>query len=208
VSKLRPVLALAVCAGLAAATGVSVAAPAAKPVCNLLTDAKGDGYPTTAAAAGPSDDALDIVSADVASDAKKLTAVVRLSKAATAADSAPTGFRFLVLFSAPGADDPVYLSAASTPGIGQTYSFGNDTADGLSDAGTATGVFDTAKNEIRITASLSELSAAAGKIKPGTKLTDLTANSSRDFQAVITYADMAEGGKAYVAGSPSCVKVG
>jgi hypothetical protein len=208
VSKLRPVLALGVCAALAAATGVAAAAPSPKPVCNLLTDAKGDGYPTTAAEAGPSDDALDILSADVATNAKQLTAVLRLSKAATSADSAPTGFRFLVLFTTPGSDDPVYLSAASTPGLGETYSFGTDAADGLTDGGEATGVFDAAKNEVRITASLSDLSSVAGKLKPGTKLTGLNANSSRDFQAVITYADRAEGGKTYVAGTPSCVAVG
>jgi hypothetical protein len=204
-ARLRPALALALSASVLAG-GAALAAPKPKPVCNLLSDAKGDAYPTTAAPGGPSDEALDVVTADIASDKKTLTAVIRLSKVAEQSSTSPTGYHLVFNFTAPGAENPLYLQYFSgNEALEQSFDFGYDDAvNGLTSLGDADGVIDTAKNEIRISAPISGFAEQAS-IKPGQKLGDLVVQSTRDLLVLLPYADIAEGGAPYTVGAPSCV---
>ena len=150
-----------------------------KPVCNLLTDAPGDAALIGPPAPDPSNDALDILSADVAADAKNVTAVIRVKKLAkTAPTFAPTGIQWRVGFTA---DDVVFSMAAHTNALGtEVYDASYKTTVGGSlYSGGVTGQFDLAKNEIHITAPTSLFSAQA-TIKPGKVLSALTANTYID----------------------------
>lgn len=205
--RLRPALALGICASVLAG-GAALAAPA-KPVCNLISDTKGDAYPTTAMPAGPSDETLDIVTADIASNKKTLTAVIRLSKVAAQSSTAPNGYNMVFNFTAPGATNPLYLRYFSgNDALEASFQYGyDDSVNGLTSLGDADGVVDTTKNEIRISAPLNGFSAQAS-IKPGQKLGDLVVQATRDLLVLLPYADIAEGGAAYTVGAPSCVVPG
>ncbi|MDX6197655.1 MAG: hypothetical protein QOJ79_806 [Actinomycetota bacterium] len=228
-ARLRPALVTGLVLTVAL-TGIASAATkkaAVTPVCNLLTDAAGDGNgidpgsPVPAQSGGPSNDAVDILSADVASDAKNITGVLRVKKLAATSSSAPTGMTWSVAFtvdtttfSLAAHSDPTgaitYDAAHSAPGVNSLYGPG------------VTGVFDTAKSELRISAPR-ELFAKESDLKPGTKLTGLSANAGPEvaipdkagafgggaiLEGALYYADTASGGKDYLAGTPSCVAVG
>lgn len=197
-SALRPVLAVALCAGLAAATGVATAAP--KPVCKLVTDPTGDGIGSAA---------VDLTSADVASNGKLLTGVIRVAKAATSEPTSPTGVAWGLRYTAPGDELPYYL-LASKFATGETeFTYGQVDGTSLNELGTATGVVDTTANEIRIHVPLKALG-----LKPGKELTNLSAQARRatgtSGLALYSNADSttAENAKSYRVGTPSCVKVG
>jgi len=203
----RPALCLALVASLSAAGFAGAATrPKPKPVCKIITDVTGDSALTTATPVG-SDDAFDIVSGDLAANAKTITGVIRVAKAGDPS-TAPFGHGFVMTFSAPGSANPLYLRYSSSPAFGEAYEFGyDDPTNGLTTLGDASGVVDTAKNEIRISAPLRGFDAQA-VIKPGMKLTNITAQTSRDFIALLIYADVAESSKSYVVGYPSCVVPG
>src|SRR5262245_27463636 len=67
--------------------------PKPKPVCNLVTDPAGDASLLAGASGQGYDASLDIISADVASDGKTITAVVRVKTLAKPANdtAAPLG---------------------------------------------------------------------------------------------------------------------
>src|SRR4051812_4356897 len=140
-------------AGVASA---KTAAPA--PVCNLVTDPAGDASVDPAGAAA--DEALDVVSVDVASDKNNITAVLRVKKLAKS-----SARNWTAVFSAEGTDFSLagHITAAGTEVFDAAYA--GATGGSIYGPGT-TGVFDTVKNEVRITAPLSLLSAQA-TIKPG-----------------------------------------
>lgn len=197
-------------AAAAATSLIAAGAASAAPVsCKLIVDPAGDAGATTAVAGGPSDDALDIRYVDLATDGKKITGVLGLTKPAVNAATAPNGYQLLLNFEVPGFANPVYLNATSGR-AGLSFNFGQDDPTlGLKTLGAATGVLDTAKSEIRITAKLSDLKAAGVNLKPGQKLTGINALSSRDFVLVITFADRANtDAKDYTVGAKSCVAVG
>lgn len=202
-------------------TGVAGHADAAKrpkpkpipPVCNLVTDPKGDTYITRdqdiIGVYGPQEDALDITSADIASDAKNITAVIRVVKLAkTIATGAGQGYE--LEFTSPGAAGPLYLAASILNGT-ETYSVGK--RDATTNTSTslgkdATGVFDLAKSEVRITAPISDFASEGQGAKPGARLSPTLVTASRNLVAVNVFADNASGTGTYIAGNPSCVKVG
>ena len=206
-SAARPLLALGVCAALAAATGVAGAAPKVKPVCNLVVDEKGDGSIATA-----SDD-IDIVSADIASTAKKVTAVIRLAGDPSAPNpQAPGGKNYYFSFIAPGSEQSQFLAASFDPITGVTYEtgyeedvngVGNKTADTAKVEGTVKG------NVITITAPVSAFSGRTS-LKPGKKLTGLTVEvfallGTAATGGLLALADDASG-SSYTTGAASCVK--
>ena len=208
-STLRPVLALGVCAALAAATGVAAAAPAAKPSCNLVTDAKGDGGIAT------SSGDVDILSADIASNAKVITAVIRLDgDPASFNPQAPGGKNYYLSFVAPGSEQPQFLSAEYDPVAGASYhsgyeedvnGVGNKTSDPDAVAGSVKG------NVITITAPLSAFSSRTS-LKPGKKLTGLTAEVFALIGTSVTGGLLANAddaaGTSYTTGGASCVVPG
>ena len=212
---------LAVATALGASALVAVQANAAsKPPCKIVTDAAGDAF--LLLGAGPTSNSLDITSADIAADKKRVTVVIRVKKlAAMDPTFSPTGQQWTFGFAADGTSfdltafsDPVgattFQASYSAPTGGQIY------------GGGVTGAFDLAKNEIRMTAELA-LFAAQATIKTGTKFTALSASAGaivaiKDPAGVLTQGalltlnppanDTATSAKTYVVGSKTCVAVG
>ena len=202
--RLRPVLAVAVCAALAAGTGIAAAAPA--PVCNLITDAKGDGTATILTdEGGPNDPSWDILSADVASTKKGLTTVIRVDKLAASALTSPGGVQWRVNFTA--GDKQLFTQVVSTrSGLVGRYGYVDTLSRSL---GGAPATVDMAKNEIRITVPDKGFAAQATIKKVGTTLTDMTATAGRYYDLVaVTGSEPSDGtevGKSYTTGTASCV---
>jgi hypothetical protein len=216
-------LALVGCAGVA-----SAAAPKAKPVCNLIQDAKGDATYNNV----PGADGDDIVSADIASDGSTITSVLRASAIPASDPQAPLGRNYTVLFSAPGSGDLLYLSARTYP-QGTKFLFGYQAMDPNTGVNTnyalgdATGVVDTAKGEVHVSVPVKAfVDGAKAKLGPGAKLSGLSATVDRivgqgfvpsqspapgaprvPLGGFLLPFDDAAGGK-YVMGTPSCVVVG
>lgn len=211
---------------LVASAGVSLAAPKPRPVCNLLLDPTGDTFVAraqeSAGAYGPHEDTFDITSADIATDAKTITGVIRAKKVAKSNNSSPVGNGYAVEFKIPG--------SAMTMSLRATFSRAGDLYEAsYKDASVpnspsvllavATGVLDEKKNEVRISAPLSVFDSQGG-IKPGNKITDLNAFSGRAVPPALAqpgqpisprfvFADAAiDGPKPYTAGQRSCVPVG
>ena len=205
------------------------AAPKPKPVCQTITDPKGDTFAVRAqdaqGAYGPQEDALDIVSADLASDGKVVTAVVRLSKLSRAIATSPQGFTVGVDFIIGSSSDVVRLQGVLVQG-GDRFEVSAKAGDALPNVpstfvGAATGVVDEKKGEVRIHAP-AELLKPYGTLAPGTKLIPNEAESataSRGVPAITTtpgapmttrgpFADIAAAGKTIAVGAPSCVVPG
>jgi hypothetical protein len=193
-----------------AATGIASQADAKakpKPTCNNVVDPAGDvglygGTPVTP------DDALDLRSADIAGSAKGVTAVIRVTKLASPASTSPLAAVYDLRFSHKKSD-LTYALWASVTGGQVTYGVGTvDTsaqAEMAESTGTATGVFDTARNEVRIFAPYSALGGA----KLGVKATIDTVVIKRGgpTQYYGRYADDAAGGKGQNLGTLTCVKL-
>jgi hypothetical protein len=200
--------------GSVIAGGAATAAPKKKvkpvpPICNQIVDEKGDA--TAGAISASNEPSWDVVTADIASDAKMLTTVIRVDKLAKSTSSDPLGSQWRFDFFV--GDTNLYTQATSSP-FGDRFVVGytDTTSHAIANSG-ATGVFDEAKNEVRVSAPLSAFDAQA-KITPGTKLTQLAAsagdfvntaggNPSGSFQA-----DDATGAKPYASGALTCVAVG
>jgi hypothetical protein len=217
---------------VAATAPVADAAPKAKPkpACSIITDAKGDTFATRAqdaqGAFGPQEDALDIVSGDLASDGKVLTAAVRLVKLSRSVPTSPTGLTVGLDFLIGSNTSVVRLQAVMVSGSADRFEVTSRDADALPNTpstfvGEVTGVVDEKKNEVRITAPAAML-APFGGLKPGTKLipnANESATASRGVPAITTtpgqpattrgpFADIAAAGKTITVGAPSCVVPG
>ncbi|MCA1711189.1 MAG: hypothetical protein LC789_05930 [Actinobacteria bacterium] len=209
---IRTAAVLALCVSVVGG-GAAVAAPKAKPkpvpVCNLVADDKGDA---TGGVVSPGNvPAWDVTSADIATDAKTLTSVIRVDKLAKSVNDSPLGSQWRMDFFV--GEKHLYTQATSTP-FGDKFIFGytDTTSHRVADAG-ATGVFDLDLNEVRVSVPLSGIESQA-KITPGTKLTQLSAqagdyiNTAGGSPSLSNAADEAEGAKPYAAATPSCVAVG
>jgi hypothetical protein len=196
--------------------GGAVAAPAKpKPVCNLVQDAESDTfllrYQDTAGAYGPQEDSLDIVSADLASDAKTLTGVIRVKSLAAAAATSPGGVSYDINFTTPDIASPVYVRAV-VPSSGEPTAEAGTRENAVvtsiaTPLGDGTVVVDTKKNEVRFSFPLADFTPAGG-LKPGAKLTfgDVTTGRAAGSRGV--FADAATSDKTYTVGAPSCVVPG
>jgi hypothetical protein len=206
------------------------AAPKPKPSCLTIVDPKGDTFAIRLqdgqGAYGPQEDALDIVSGDLASDGKTVTAVVRLATLSRAIATSPTGLTVGLDFIIGSSSSVVRLQAVLVPGTADRFEVSAKADDAVPNTpstyvGDVTGVVDDKKGEIRIHAPATLL-APYGPIKPGVKLIPNEAESvtaSRGVPAVTTtpgqpmttrgpFADIAAGGKTVVVGAPSCVVPG
>ena len=221
----RPAFLVTVLLGGSVLSGVAVAAPAPKPVCQLVKDAKGDATYNNV----PGDSSVDITSADVASDGKTITGVIRVDKVVNPNPQAPAGQAWFVKFNVKGAPEILFLSARAYP-TGDKFVFGYTAPDPNTDVntsytlGTATGVIDTAKNEIRISTAAAGFKVAKANIVKGAKLSGLLADSWRiagqgavpsqevgparaPLGGFLLPFDSATGGS-YVVGTKSCVALG
>jgi hypothetical protein len=211
-------LPLLVTAAVTAVAVTAVPATAArpkpkKPVCKLITDGTGDAhYP---AAAAPSQDLLDVVYADIASDATRLTVVVK-TKDRTTTDSL-YGYSAAVRFTPPGAPKPVYLAARSdaVQGLAFEWGFYDTASQSYNRQGNAPDIITgwASGAEMHVTVKIAAL--AGLRLSPGSVLTGLVAETTawsvpflaQRSAAEIT-ADTAASTKTYTAAWPSCVKVG
>ena len=205
------------------------AAPKAKPSCMTITDPKGDTFAIRSqdaqGAYGPQEDALDITSADLASDGKVVTAVIRLASMSRAIATSPQGFTVGLDFRIGSSSDVVRLQGVAVQG-GDRFEVSAKAADALPNVpstfvGEATGVVDEKAGEVRIHAPAALLEPH-GAVKAGTKLTPNEAESataSRGVPAITStpgapmttrgpFADIAAGGKTIAVGAPSCVVPG
>jgi hypothetical protein len=204
----RALLTAAALAGSVLAAGAATAAP--KAACNLVADPAGDatGFVVTGLPL-PNDDALDIVSGDVASNKKLLTGVIRLASMGPDSSS-PTGRTYYVNFTINGTK--VFLDAIVGSDGAVTFNAGDFTgaSGGRKTLGPVSGVVDATKKEIRITAPVGSWPDSA---KPGAKIGGLDLLAQRFIGTTTTggatpTADEARSDVVYVAGAKSCVVPG
>lgn len=197
---------LVACAALVAATGgVASAAVKPAPVCNLVQDEVGD----TASAPFPASNAIDIKSADIASDGATLTAVLRVAKYTANETETVYGKRYIVAFEGAGLK-PMYLTALDYP-AGISYNFGevteSATGPSYSSTGTAKGAIDAATGEIKISVTAADLAAASfGKLQKGGSIKGINAVTFRRVGNQLFDGDDAATSKKYTVGAASCVK--
>lgn len=238
--------------GVAAAVaigGVANAAPHKKakpkpvpPVCNIVTDQAGDSNVdlTLGLAPGemPADPNGDILSADLASDGKFVTAVIRVKSLAAPDTAFPEAHLYMVSWTAPGHSTPVYLAATIDPNpasaaYGPQFVFGDGSAVSAPALGPVVnyyniasapvkGTVDTAKNTITLSVPVSAISSY-GKFTPSNHFSAVQVQTQAVANGPVLptnvpsvggsigwgwQEDVADGTKDYVAGTPSCVKPG
>lgn len=202
---------LALCVALAGslvAAGASSAAP--KPVCGLVVDPAGD---TVLEGQSYDDPNLDVLGAEVASDGKRITAVLQMGAVDAVSTKAPLGRTVYFHFTTPGVRSAMYLSAHFDPATGMFYDYGAVVGTGYSTTtatGTpASGAVDAANNTITISAP-----ADLGKLMPagtGKTLANFKVRSTMlvgvQRAGLVFDNDLAESKATYTTGAPSCVSV-
>lgn len=210
------------------ATGSANAA--VKKSCKIVTDNPGDTFAfrsqdgTPAAAVGPKEDGFDILSADIASDSKNVTAVIRVKRFSSAIQTSPLGAGFSFDFLLPTSDLVASMRAVFVSGQKPYFEVTSKNPDVPNSPSTflalAKGFADTKKNEVHITAPLSAFSSL-GAIKKNT-LIQPAPDAATSGRAVPTtpgikdrpvatryvFADVATVSKPYRAGNLSCVTPG
>lgn len=214
--------------GLLGVVPVAVAPPAAAgPTCRLIEDPAGDAtiqYQQPPAEMYPH--TLDIRSADFATDATRLTVLVRLTELTEVDHRSPGGLGYQARFSTPTAHFLLLADRVAWDRVEQARSIRDHVAvwrvsgpPPRGGAGAQTGtrlgngyvVFDEDLAEVRMTVPLEVLKPHA-TITRGTRLTNLLIDTVHKFHAVVghggTTADEARTDAAYVAGTRTCVRVG
>jgi hypothetical protein len=216
-----------------ALVGTAVTQAGAAPVpCRLLRDGTRDTGPQELVAPGSTSD-VDLVSADVATNAKYLTVALRVRDLATTDPTAGVQGRSYALAFSVGLD--AHFSLWATLGSPRTFALYREAeaaSRGWSTYRTtplarATGTVDTAHDEIRMTVPLAALDL--GRLTAGSTLTDLAAYSTRtdgDYEGSAVPSELPLGARPvvqpgdpwdyiapardvrYVAGARSCVAVG
>lgn len=217
-------------AGLAAALTITAigAVPASaaakpKPVCKLVVDDAGDAKH---AAPAPSDDSVDIVGGDFASNGKQITGIIRLKALANPSPQAPLGQAYFLSFQVKGSGDTLTLGAGLYP-TGDQFTYGYQADDPNTGVPTTYTLGNAAGkvvgNEIRITADIAKFPQAKF-LKNGNKVTTLEADARRVFgQRLVPSQEVGPArvplggltltldtatGKTYILGARSCVAVG
>lgn len=166
-----------------------------KPICNQVKDTNGDAKGTGLPVSTPQSDAnLDIVSADVATNATTITGVIRLAGLAANDNLAPSGREYRVTFQV--GETVAEITAVISPS-GTSWN-----------GGTGRGVVDTNKKQIRISVPLTKLPV---RVRPGTPLKNVGALTFRvglTSNVALGLVDAARTSRTYVAGTATCVKVG
>ena len=210
---------LVACAAAAAAFALAPAASGAGTACNLVTDAQGDQAHSVAGVATPlpvSPD-LDVVSADVASTKRYVTAVVRVAALHDIDTAAPTGRHYEVRFQV---GTRTYALEADRGVDGYTARAWDESRGvGLGEAAVA---WDYSARAVVVTAP-----AAAFGLKNGALLTNISVLTGHHYgtgggrgvgtpvgwsatvgnAGIDDVTDTAATTKAYRAGTPSCVTV-
>lgn len=210
--KVRTGAALAI-ALVAAGAPAAGAAARVKPACQLVVDAAGDA---TSFGAVPSRDAIDILSADVASGARNLVGVVRLASAASDPTMAP-GATYRLGWTVGGIAQEFALVRYSDGGSVVTF---DPNTGALNDEISAKALVDSASSSITWTLSRKanpQLAKQGAKLGALYVVADAAANLAipRPNPAVPSVTiganiggggDEASSGKTYTDRAPSCVK--
>lgn len=206
----------AVVAGLSGTTAYAAPAKAKpKPSCNLVKDATGDvSNKYQGVDAFPADGGLDLVGADIVSDTKNITAVIRL--AAEPGSATAYAKRYIAQVNVAGLANPLVLAAAITP-TGTTYSFGHygATATGTGFSYSATPAVGKIEGKvITVGTTLANIAANTnlGVVKKNAKISGFSLTANRRVPAFtqvtgqVIVADDALGKTPYYAGGLSCIK--
>ena len=205
----RPAVALAVVTALVASGAASAATrPRPKPVCRLVVDAPGDASRQSRVRR---DDSLDVLSADLASSTRTVTAVIRVKDLGATSPTAVSGRSWTFLFSVPSAENPIYFTYQEDA-LGGFFDWGDlepgqGGVDTYTSKGDATGRIVPAKNEIRISVPVRDVNAL-GRIAPGTRVASMRVETSAVLGVLVQPVDTAASSRVYVAGYPSCVVPG
>lgn len=206
---------LAVSALVVAVGALTPASSAALPCGRVIDPARDDavvGHDRGVVSFG----SLDVVSADMATDAARVTVVVRVAKLASLELGSPTGIEYKLSAESAGRKYTfvaqrlpegdrfrVFVTGTAPTDIGPNHGY----------VGDATGVFDVRASEVRMTAPLRLIGSPVarqsvfGRFKVTTYRQVGTANET--FPATSSAsADMAESNREYLAGTRTCVKVG
>jgi hypothetical protein len=191
--------------------GVGLPAAQAKPPCPLLTDPAGDAENLSEPIAD--DPSLDFISADITSDASRLTVVMRLVELRLPAPGSPTGALYEFGFRVDGVD--YLLRAKYSPVTGEKFSLVTQDSSSLPVADVyvysstpvpVDGVFDTDLGEIRMTVALKDVPPG---LRGGQVATAFRLVSWMEVEEWVMSADFIEQtGRSYRLGSPGCVAVG
>jgi hypothetical protein len=207
--------------------GHALAAPAA--VCRVIPDVAGDAAyhplgPLSDVPALPGTVDDDLLSADVASDGRRLTAVWRMRRAGGSDAAAPLGRYYTLVFDVRGKGS-WFLSARAFP-TGTQYVYGDFVQQTRVHSyprvlGTARGRIDPARGVVTVDAPASTI---AGGLRRGTSLLTLRAGAGRLVgQGVVASRQVAgqdvplsgiglgfddASGNKYVVGTRSCVRPG
>lgn len=213
--------------------------PKPKPVCDVVKAYAGDARfdPTSGLLANnaPYDPNGDILSADIASDAKYVTAVVRVKSLATPDTTYPGAHFYLVQWIVPGHSAPVYLAGTVDPNpeagtiYGPQFVFGDVGGVGgaiqyfnIAQGAHVVGHVNTAAKTITMSVPISQLTGY-GSYKPGTHFSEIAASSQAVSNGPVLPKNVTDLGgsigwgwqeesdtalKDYIAGTPSCVKPG
>ncbi len=193
--------------------------------CKLVVDERGDSDIAFEPNAVTNSSSLDVVSADVASNDRLLTAVIRVDELVSLDPRSPAGSFYQFMFTAQRSR--FHLEAGRTVD-GELFQLWVVTSSvGDENGGSSTserravvdGVFDEDASEIRITAPLSAFRPhaviARGTTISGFSITTFrgVGNSGatgpgRGYSATMHSSDHAKSTATYRAGSPSCVMVG
>lgn len=225
----------AVFAVLAAATVVpaapgAVAAPSR--VCHLVTDGRNDTFFAPGLATSPAgtpEPALDIVSADVASDTRWLTTAIRVADLQLPTRTSPNGLGHSIYFRAGEHRYAVYAYALASgtysgiyhvrwDGVGTPLEPNGTTWEEHPINARTRVTYDLARDEVRVSIPLGAF-AADGGMRAGTRVDEIESVTWRDrhvsTEPVMAGgwgerdgADAAVAKSAYTAGHPSCLKPG
>lgn len=214
----RAGIAVLIVVGLSAAPVAHAASP--RPACDLVTDAAGDVTPSPP---GADSGDFDLRSADVATDAHKLTAVIRLTSLAPEDPASVASRDYEFDFVANGHSFGLQATLLTGGANFEAVEYGPATAGGRSgtDLGDISGVVDTARHEIRMTAPLKlfapyatfkqtyidQLSVLSGQAV-GYGRTAVGHAVSVGSQAISFVVDTATSTSRYSPGRRSCVRVG
>lgn len=198
----------------------SDAATKVRPVCHLVTDPRGDAA-VVATPHVPGGDTDDLLSADIASNGRTVTAVLRMVAIAVPDPVAPMGRSYVFSFMLRGATLPYFLAVRTYP-TGTRYEYGSYSIDATGQSyvrvlGHGTGSVNATTREVRVSAPVAGFLPRS--VRRGTTLVELSASVYRHLGQVMEDPDVApvhapylatkfdEGqGDRYVVGTPSCVR--
>lgn len=193
------------------ATGVAVAPAAAAPRCPLMTDPVGDA--AFGAPPAGDDPSLDFTSADIVSDATRLTVVMRVAQLSLPAAGSPAGVLYEYGFTVSGR---AYVLAASySVASGSKFVLRTQQKTSASpidlyvngDTGAKVdGVFDEDRSEVRMTVLLKDVPPGLRSGQPVGAFRLISWILVEEW--VMSSDFIYNTGKRYVLGARGCIKVG